>query len=1047
MSEHASQASDALNDYLSQPGGPAREAWLASLRDRDPFLAEEVQSLSSFVGGGEFLDQPASPLRLEVDEDSRALAGSIVDGYELLSLIGEGGFGLVFRARRLADGNMDAVVKLLRESLLTTSARDRFEREHEVLARLRHHGIARLRSAGVLDGGTPYFIMDFVPGEPLGVFADRNKLGRNERLELVASALEALDHAHAQNVVHRDLKPSNLLAYRDANGELRVVIIDFGIAKLLIDGASAKTTTGQTLGTEAYMSPEQVRHPGRTIDAKSDVYAMGVVLAELVLGRLPLTNDDPTLLRDTILRDLPDLRPAGGFAELSPGLRAVVHRALRKEPEHRFASAGEFAAELRRILAGSPVQTKGLSRWYRARHFCSRYRGLTIAACLIVASLIAGTLVSTRYAMLAEARNRVVESQQAVTAMTGASQALRNNDRVAARALLDTVPRSGRDLRWRWLATQASPARVLARDLGQVRGFAAADTRLALGTMGGRVMGLGLNGEQLWNVEAHTRPVSSVRAFGDAGAIRFASVGADGVLCIINALDGTIEQRTQICDDQLSTLSIEPRGSKAFIGGPSGIYWLSLDSTLPAAKLPLSLGVATIAAGDDIVAIGTRDGDVIALDTNDLAPVWRVKLTDQFVMGCTWLSGTSKPLLAVTSSAGDLWLLDGETGATAGYINLESGSTNDLSWDSQGKRLLLGGRSGTVTTVSVRTQLNPPLQVESTTRSQGMSAQVRSLGSTIYSVSWSGELIAEASIGMTASLDCQVMQSEDICIDRYGNIALIQPNSVTLADLNATIAGITSTRTLGAPRAIAWLDTKGGQTLALLTDSGVSFASRKRLLFGPPENTTTVEPLWTSVPWANLPANVNATPYNFAASPKTVLAWGVDGVVSIHRDLRPPSRTLDGVVATAAVWNDDAWWMATTGGLLQRWDGEQSATKPWKLPGLPRWLGAAGDGLVALASTGDAVYRIDDGVTITVSLAKRAALHAALSEDARVLALGYADGSVDAVDLQSGSAVEVMAAQSSRAWRNLRITMDDTLLAVDQNGGIFRIPPQPISKE
>lgn len=281
------------------------------------------------------------------------LVGRELGGVVIERLVAQGGMGRVYAARQRSPDRTVAV-KVMRPGRQSPAAAARFQREADLLGRLRHPGIAQVFLAGVclVDGDeTPYFVMEFVPhAETLVAACDRRGLDPRRRLEAFLEVCRAVAHGHASGVVHRDLKPGNILV----DGEGRPKVIDFGVARLADDHGDGGTETGEFLGTRRYSSPEQVA--GEAVDARTDVYALGVILHELLTGEPPHDLAGKSLAETArILRDEPPAPLQIADRNLGRGLEAIAGGCLAKRPADRYASAADLAADVQRLLEGLPT--------------------------------------------------------------------------------------------------------------------------------------------------------------------------------------------------------------------------------------------------------------------------------------------------------------------------------------------------------------------------------------------------------------------------------------------------------------------------------------------------------------------------------------------------------------------------------------------------------------------------------------------------------------------------------------------------------------------
>ena len=315
------------------------------------------------------------------------LAGRDLGDVVIVRLIAQGGMGRVYEARQRSPARTVAV-KVMRPSRRSPAAVQRFRREAELLGRLRHPGIAQVFTAGacLIEGDqTPYFVMEFIAGaEALVRACDHLELAPRRRLEIFHAVCQAVGHGHAAGVVHRDLKPGNILV--DAEG--RPKVIDFGIARLLEDDAAGFTETGAYLGTRQYSSPEQC--VGDQVNARTDVYSLGVILHELLSGQLPYDVTNTSLAETTrIVHNTPPARLRVADPDLEPGADAIALQCLAKRPADRYPSAIELAADLGRLLAGQPISARAPGPIDACRAWCRRHKTLTASGIAAVAAAAA----------------------------------------------------------------------------------------------------------------------------------------------------------------------------------------------------------------------------------------------------------------------------------------------------------------------------------------------------------------------------------------------------------------------------------------------------------------------------------------------------------------------------------------------------------------------------------------------------------------------------------------------------------------------------------
>src|SRR3989442_10032198 len=357
---------------------PAQRASLEAQCAEDPALMKEVLSLlEEDARGDSLLDRDAAHVAAEVLEEGipPALLNQHFGPYRMTQMLGQGGMGVVYLAEREDLGSV-AAIKILRDAWLSPDRRERFASEQRTLARLNHPAIARLYDADTLPDGTPWFVMEYVEGVPLTTFCEEHASSVTERLRLFRAVCEAVEHAHRHLIVHRDLKPSNILVKPDGS----VKLLDFGIAKQLdsLEGPVDRTRTGLRLMTPAYAAPEQIL--GEPVGIHTDIYTLGVVLYELLTGRLPfdLANRTPGEAETVIVEQGPE-RPSAAARETAAGgssLPSVSKRAwadldvlclspMRKEPERRYRTVEALIRDVDHYLAGEPLEARPDTLGYR----------------------------------------------------------------------------------------------------------------------------------------------------------------------------------------------------------------------------------------------------------------------------------------------------------------------------------------------------------------------------------------------------------------------------------------------------------------------------------------------------------------------------------------------------------------------------------------------------------------------------------------------------------------------------------------------------------
>jgi WD40 repeat protein len=549
-----------------------------------------------------------------------------VGRYRILGLVGQGGMASVYEAEQDRP-NRRVALKVIRPGLLSPALLKRFEQEVEILGRLGHPGIAQIYEAGIAEDGQPFFAMEFVRGLPLDEYARSRSLMVQDRLSLMARVCDAVQHAHDQGVIHRDLKPSNILV--DETGQPKV--LDFGVARAtdadLLTGAGL-TQTGQLLGTPSYMSPEQLAADSAAIDHRADVYALGVILFELLAHRLPsqVTNRPlAEVARLIVEEDAPRLGSIN--PELRGDVETIVAKALAKDRARRYASAADLAADIRRWLASEPILARPPSALYHLRQFARRHTGLVGGVLATGAALVLG-LVGTIIFAVGETRQRGQAERNAAAAfqekhearfqayrarIAAAVGALAAHDVADAKRHLNEAPEELRDWEWKHLRSRLDDSSVdmalpgpdadlVVDTAGSPRFWAMTPTGLRLTDLVGgqtRALPIGPERGQMLAVVQTDRGLRVVAAVGDsaldlldesgrvichikmpqarqlplavsADGTRLACVWFEAEQCRIGVFDAITGKQTVVCGGHRGgthVLAFSPDGTRLASGG------------------------------------------------------------------------------------------------------------------------------------------------------------------------------------------------------------------------------------------------------------------------------------------------------------------------------------------------------------------------------------------------------------------------------------------------------------------------------------------------
>jgi len=423
---------------------------------------------ATFVDGNSPSARAAEPVR-------RASGPETIGPYKLIKTLGEGGMGQVWLAEQTKPVRRQVALKIIKGGLYDEAVIQRFEAERQSLAIMDHPAIAKVFDAGTADGH-PYFVMEYVPGKPVTQFCDERKLTPRERLKLFIKICEGVQHAHQKAVIHRDLKPTNILI-SEIDGKPAPHIIDFGIAKATTPGAEQTllTQVGSFVGTPGYMSPEQANSDVQDIDTRTDVYALGVILYELLTGCLTfdvktwqgkglheilrqIREDDPARPSAKLKTDPATLETAARERSVEPkqlihqisgDLDWITMKALEKDRARRYDSPIALAADIERYLHDEPVLASPPSATYRAQKFVRRHRvGVAAAAAVALMIVVLAGAMTVQAIRIARERDRAnekaAEAASALNVMTGLfkvsdpSEARGNS--ITVREILDKAP-------------------------------------------------------------------------------------------------------------------------------------------------------------------------------------------------------------------------------------------------------------------------------------------------------------------------------------------------------------------------------------------------------------------------------------------------------------------------------------------------------------------------------------------------------------------------------------------------------------------------------
>jgi serine/threonine-protein kinase len=488
-----------FHEALERPPEARRSFLQAACGEEAALLADVLRLLQADAAAASPLDRDLARVAEQVLRvDTAELPLADFGPYRVTKLLGEGGMGVVYLARRSDLGSV-AAIKILRDAWLSPARRERFAAEQRTLAQLNHPSIAQLHDADALPDGTPWFVMEYVEGVPITDYCHTHATSIEGRLELFRAVCEAVQHAHGHAVIHRDLKPSNILVTADGT----VKLLDFGIAKHLedVEGTVDQTRTGLRLMTPAYAAPEQIR--GERVGIHTDVYSLGVILYELLAGRHPfdLAKRTPAEAMSIVVERDPEKpsalagRPAGAESA-TPRARSAGHTswadldvlcltAMHKEPPRRYQTVEALIRDIDHYLAGEPLEARPDTVRYRLGKFVRRNR-TAVAAAAVAGAILVGTVVfytvrltRARNLAVAEAARTQRIQRYMVSLFQGGDEAVGPADSLRVVTLVERGVAEARDLDGEPLV-QAELYQTLGTISQQLGNLAQADSLLTL---------------------------------------------------------------------------------------------------------------------------------------------------------------------------------------------------------------------------------------------------------------------------------------------------------------------------------------------------------------------------------------------------------------------------------------------------------------------------------------------------------------------------------------------------------------------------------------
>ena len=661
----------------------------------EALLAEDVQPSSALDEGPGLAgviepgpDAPREPLPLP----------ERIGHYRVVGLLGEGGMGLVYEAEQESPRRRVAL-KVVHPQALSPERLKRLRREAEILGRLQHSGIAQIYEAGVDDlgrGEQPFFAMEYVEGLDLTTYAERAQLPRRARLELFVRICDAVHHAHEQGIVHRDLKPDNIIVRHDGHP----VVLDFGVARA--QDAGPQLTTEHTgfqklIGTLAYMSPEQASGTGAEVDARSDVFALGVLLFELLAGVPPRQlHGLPLVVALRLVQENEPPRLQTADPSLRGELDSIVAMALEREPARRYPSARALAEDVRHFLADEPIHARPPSAIYQLRKFARRNKVLVggVVSTLVVS--VAGALVATVLAVRAAAGEREALRGTYLAQIRAAAAGLAAGDPQGAAESLDRAPEQLRSWEWEHLWSRAEGAAI------PFEGTAEGTAGLAVDADGRRVFALRGDSLVCWDTATGEElaafptgePLCAI-ARGLAGD-RVAVGTAEGRALVLDAGTGERVAEYALDPEPVVALGWSPDGATLFAVQPRELLACGDGAPRLLARPPTryayeDLDVDPRDGAVLVVARSTERSDVGFVTLHDPADGAELARRPEASVSTTFRSPRFAPgggpvaPIAIGGAYGNLALLDPRSLERVRRLEGHAGAVQRIAWSADGR--------------------------------------------------------------------------------------------------------------------------------------------------------------------------------------------------------------------------------------------------------------------------------------------------------------------------------------------------------------------------